>query len=1163
MRPHPDPPPAPRTAPAPRGRPALALLLAALAGIAAAAPRDDIGLAQFGLQRWDAEDGLGGNWVRDLVEDPDGRIWVGTGVGLSRFGGRVFTAEGGGGLAALPQRSVSALARASDGGLWVGLALGGVRRIDAGGGPLVAPPVLPSTVAVHDLLEGAGGTLWIASNAGLWRFDAAGLRVVAPDDDARAADVRTVVADPAGAVWARTRRHGLWRIDGERITVMPDAPGCLGYGLAIGPDGERFMSCQQGVWHVPADGGDWRRISDAFGVGPVHLDRRGDLWFGTQEGLTRWSQGRTERLPPERGLGDWRVRAITEDRRGDLWFGSFSGGLARLHRGPVQTIGAPEGLDIDGTSAVLAAPGGDVWVGALRSGLMRVRPGEGLVARWTAQDGLPGDTAWALAADPRDPGGVWVGADAGLAWLAEGRLHPSGPGGESFDGAVALVHVEPGTPPTVWVAGPEGGAVALRGRETVVHDASRGLPLSRVSFLLRDRAGRLLAGGLQGLFALDGERWARHAPGGLQVDALTAAAMDAEGSLWLASSSRGLLRIAGDTHTTWTLDSGLPFWPLHSLDFDRNGGLWMSSDDGLARILLDDHARWRAGELERIPVERLGRRDGLRDVETNGWGQPSHAALGDGRLVYPTARGIAVVDPAAMPSVGLSPEEIYLRAGWAGTRALDLDAPLRLTRDERALRIAFSAIELLRPEAVSFRYQLEGVDRDWVAAGSAAEAVWSGLPPGDFRFLLQARLPGQPWIDAARSLQVSIAPQPWESLALRLAAIAVALLLAAAVVHWRLSISSRHAAVLRRAREFLREVIDTSPNPIFVRDRAGAYSLANRAAAEVYRRAPEALEGRDPRELGPAPPGMASIDALDAEVIATGDERVVPEHEIVDGNGRRRWFRVVKRPGFAPDGRTVEQVIGTAVDVTDFKLARERLEREQARLRRSREEARALSHQLLRAQEDERRRLAREIHDDLTQQLAGLSMLAWSTAQAAARQPGGDRREALEQLARGLEQLANDVQALSRELHPPSLEALGLAAALRAECATFGQRTGLPIECLVEPLPSEPPTDVGLALYRITQEALRNCLTHAQAGRVVVNLRGDDQGLRLEIVDDGVGFDAARVDAGPGIGLSGMRERARLAGATLAIDSAPGRGTTIAVAWRDGTRRRSRTTPDE
>lgn len=1118
------------------------------------AATQDIGLAQFGLERWNESDGLGSQWVRGLVEDSDGTIWIGTGVGLARFDGRTFTPILDAGLDALPQRAVTSIARGRDGTLWVGLEYGGVRRI---GGE--APPSLPADVVVHQMLEDAAGVLWVGTTRGLFRIDGAAATVVSPHPGADAAEVHGLAAGLGGEVWVRSAEHGLWRIAQGRIEVVADAPGCRGFGIAAGPDGERFMSCREGVWRWPADGTAWERIADDFGVGPILLDRRGDLWFGAEAGLTRWSKGRLERLPATVGLGDWRVRALAEDRRGDLWIGTFSGGLARLHRGPARTWGPPEGLDIDGTTSVVPADAGRLWIGAFRGGLLRFDPETGRVERWGTRDGLPGETPWTLARDPSDPRALWIGTERGLARFDGERVGRA----VGFDGVVRVIHVDAHQPGTLWLAGDAAGVVALRGGGATAYGTADGLPTGRIRFIHRDRSGRLLAGADGGLAAFVDGRWRAVAPGGTPLSALTAIAEGDDGALWLASSRHGLLRVDGERVGAWTLDAGLPFWPLHSLALDDAGGLWMSGNEGLARIRLDDHARWRDGALARVPVERLGRRDGLRDVETNGWGYPAHAALDAGRLAYPSAHGVAVVDPSALPSVGLSPDEIRPRAAWAGTRELPLERPLRLARDERALRIAFSAIEMLRPEAVSFRYRLLGVDPDWVEAGEAREAAWSLLPPGGFRFQLQARLPGQPWIDAARELQVRIEPHPWESPALRLTAIALALLLAAAAIRWRLRIGSRHADVLRRARAFLREVIDTSPNPIFVRDRRGTYTLANRAAAAAYRRTPEALEGRDPRELGPSPPGMAGIDALDAEVIASGEERVVPEHEIIDGDGRRRWFRVVKRPGFAPDGRSVEQVIGTAVDVTDFKLARERLEREQVRLRRSREEARALSHQLLRAQEDERRRLAREIHDDLTQQLAGLSMLAWSTAQAAAREPGGDRRGALEHLARGLEQLANDVQSLSRELHPPSLEALGLAAALRAECATFGQRTGLPIECLVEPLPSEPPTDVGLALYRITQEALRNCLTHAQADRVTVNLRADGEGLRLEIVDDGVGFDPTRLDAGPGIGLSGMRERARLAGATLAIDSAPGRGTTIAVAWRDRTRRRSRTAPDE
>ena len=292
---------------------------------------------------------------------------------------------------------------------------------------------------------------------------------------------------------------------------------------------------------------------------------------------------------------------------------------------------------------------------------------------------------------------------------------------------------------------------------------------------------------------------------------------------------------------------------------------------------------------------------------------------------------------------------------------------------------------------------------------------------------------------------------------------------------------------------------------------------------------------------------MAEVDAVDAEVIASGEERVLPESEIVDHAGRKRWFRVVKRPGFGPDGRSVEQVIGTAVDVTDFKLAELRLTREESKLRRSREEARRLSRQLLRAQEDERRRLAREMHDDLTQRLAGLAMLAWSTSQALERDSGRDVRKNVEEIAGELERVANEVGAMSRELHPPALTRLGLADALRTECATFAKRTGMEVQFESAGTIVGPEAEVGLALYRIVQEGLRNSLSHSGARQARVRLSGDERAVRLEIADSGAGFDPARAMDKHGLGLSSMRERARLIGGDIEFDAAPDFGTRITV----------------
>ena len=999
-------------------------LLAALATAASGATElaaEKLGLAQFGVQRWAVAEGLDSNWVRGLAVAGDGSLWVATNTSASRFDGHTFSPAGGasGNFAGL---SISALALDAEGGIVLGTQYGGMIALGSKAGHARhREPRLQGRI-VHDLAFGHDGALWVGTDAGLWVFVGNGDQgvPVSPDSDGTAAEVRTVRVAADGAVWARTARHGIWRVEGRTAVSKPDLAGCLGYGLAVGAGDERYMSCREGVWRWDAPRATWVPISAAFGVGRIHLDRRGDLWFGSREGLVRWSNGRTEVLPPERGIGDWRIRAIAEDARGDLWFGTFSGGLARLHRGPVRAYGAAEGLPVDATTAVLADEIGGLWVGALAGGVRRFHPERGPGEHWGREQGLPGDTAWALAADPRAPGAIWVGADEGLAWLSAGRLSTTGPRGERYAGVVNTLYADPADPETLWLSGADTGAVALRGATQTVHDEHRGLPIGRVRVFHRDRQGRLLAAGREGVFVLQGEHWQALDLGALRVDAVTALAEDAGGRLWVASERMGLLSVGdGEVHV-WAPDAGMPFSPIHSIAFDDAGGVWLSGDQGLARIRLADHARRISGDSSSIPVERIGRRDGLREPECNGWGSPTWTRLADGRLAYPTIAGIGLVDLRALPSVGLSPPDIYIRQAFAGTRGLDLEDTLTLDRNERALRIAFSALELLRPEAVAFRYRLQGVDSDWIDAGGAREAAWSPLPAGEFQFALQARLPGQQWMDAGQRLTVTVTPEVWESTRLRLLFALLVLLLAFAAVRWRINVERAHTRVV--------------------------------------------TEDRD-------------------------------------------------------------------------------------RLARSRSEARALSQRLLSAHEDERQRLAREIHDDLGQQLAGLSILAWSTAQAVDRDPTVSREAALRDLAIGIEGVARQVQSLSRELHSPALDALGLVATLRGECASFASRTGLDVRFVAAGGEMNVPPDVALALYRITQEALRNCLNHAKAQTLEVRLHAAAGGLELVIEDDGVGFDLTPTVTS-GIGLSSMRERARLAGITLAITSQPGAGTRIAAAWR-------------
>jgi len=207
--------------------------------------------------------------------------------------------------------------------------------------------------------------------------------------------------------------------------------------------------------------------------------------------------------------------------------------------------------------------------------------------------------------------------------------------------------------------------------------------------------------------------------------------------------------------------------------------------------------------------------------------------------------------------------------------------------------------------------------------------------------------------------------------------------------------------------------------------------------------------------------------------------------------------------------------------------------------------ARGFHGRLLRAHEEERARLARELHDDVTQRLARLAIDAGQVERAPS---AATVNETMAGVRAGLVRLSEDIHALSYRLHPSILEDLGLVAALKAECERFAQQESILVDVKVGEMPASVPRQTALCVFRIAQEALRNAGRHSQARTVDVSLRSLDGGVQLALRDDGVGFDPAREKGGPHLGLASMHERVQLLGGDLDIESVPGQGTTV-LAW--------------
>jgi signal transduction histidine kinase len=305
---------------------------------------------------------------------------------------------------------------------------------------------------------------------------------------------------------------------------------------------------------------------------------------------------------------------------------------------------------------------------------------------------------------------------------------------------------------------------------------------------------------------------------------------------------------------------------------------------------------------------------------------------------------------------------------------------------------------------------------------------------------------------------------------------------------------------------------------------------ARRAAAVAVR----ILEGERPSEITVPPPGPA-VNVFDWRELRRFD---IPEARLPAGSEVR-----YRPPSLWVAYRRAALIALGVVGLQALLIAG--LLAQHARRRRAEEQVRALNRRLMTAQEDERKLIARELHDDLSQRLARLSIDAARIEFAAALPiDGAGPAPIREELA----QLSEDVHALAYQLHPSTLDELGLVEALRVECERFSRLESIPVALDAGQALPEPSRETALCLFRIAQEGLRNVARHAKARSVSLACRPTEEGLRMVLRDDGAGFALAPRRGRPSLGLASMRERAELIGGRLEVDSAPGRGTSI-TAW--------------
>ena len=344
---------------------------------------------------------------------------------------------------------------------------------------------------------------------------------------------------------------------------------------------------------------------------------------------------------------------------------------------------------------------------------------------------------------------------------------------------------------------------------------------------------------------------------------------------------------------------------------------------------------------------------------------------------------------------------------------------------------------------------------------------------------------------------------------------------------WQRARKRKAEAVLRESEKRFRVMTDTTPSLVWMCDAKGRITYLNERRL--------AFTGPDPN-AGYGDTWSAYIHPDDVknvlDTVAQALKARQPfskEYRLRRSDGVYRWMFDLASPRLNGDA-SFAGFIGSAIDVTDQKLAQQALEK--------------VSGQLIEAQEKERSRIARELHDDICQRLALLSM-ELEQADRVSHQSPGEVKKNLEEIRTHCSEIAGDVQSLSHQLHSSKLEYLGAAAAIRGFCHEFSKQHGVSIDFTENDVPRHLPKDISLCLFRVTQEALHNAVKYSGVSEFTVELTATADEIQLIVRDEGSGFDVEEAKTTRGLGLVSMQERVHLVHGRLGVESEPGAGTSV------------------
>ena len=741
-------------------------------------------LFQYNCRTWTRQNGLPAGGVNAITQTADGYLWLGTAGGLVSFDGIEFKSHG---LTNLQSEIVTSLSSSSAGGLWIGMEHGSFAFCDGQNITYQGSEAWGGVnLDVHSILETPDHAVWLAAETQLSRLSREHLFQTISSNDTTA-----VMQDSRGRIWIGTAHRGLFWWENGVLTQFPNHAADAQEIRALAEDTNRQIWIGTD-WGPLCFDSNFLRKDFPFPWYPTRallVDHEGTLWMGTTgSGLIKYQNGTTAAFRKQDGLADDNVIALAEDQEGNLWVGTQNG-LSQFTDFKLPTFTKTEGVPAEVIIDVSASRNGGLWLATGHGfayfdgkghstttllGLtneyvnrifeskngdvhvingykdIEIFRGGKVLARYTNSD-------WPTTFGEDDTG-VVVGIAKNLFRVGTDYFSPFQFVGGQHPELGWIFNIAPGRDGGLWLA-TDTGICRIKDGAFKLWTANDGLPESHVICVCEDNQGVVWAG-----------------------------------------LNKGIARLKNGKIVAVNRNQGLFDNIIHAILPDNHGHIWVDSSRGFFSFATRDFDEFASGKIDHLICADFSGLDGVKSSERL-YQKDTGCRTLDGRIWFPTSEGVVMIDPDHMKTRPVPPR-IYIQSTRADGE--ELKPGEKTARPGKGdLEFQYAGLSYIAPQRIHYRYRLEGYNKEWVDAGMRRSAFYTNLKPGHYRFLVQACNEDGVWSTASAFVEVELLPHFYQTGWFIFLVVAAFIAVLSAIYTGRLKHLTRKQEQLQKARDLL------------------------------------------------------------------------------------------------------------------------------------------------------------------------------------------------------------------------------------------------------------------------------------------------------------------------------------------------------------------------